>query len=56
MTRSVEAMRDVVSGDTPGESQTGFDPRMSEWGNPSRVMSGYNSVNSIAESEPYRGK
>ena len=28
-----------------GESQAGVDPRMSEWGNPSGVNTGYSSLN-----------
>ena len=28
-----------------GSWQTSFDPRMSEWGNPARVMSGHSRLN-----------
>ena len=34
MPRLLEAKKDVVSCEKPWELQTGFDPGISEWGNP----------------------
>ena len=38
-------MKDAIAAILSGELQTGFDPEVSEWGNPARVMPGHSLMN-----------
>ena len=49
MTWQTKAMKDVVSSDMLRESQTGFDPEISEWGNPPWVIPGVYLTEFIGE-------
>ena len=40
-----QPMKDAINCEKPREAVMGYDPRVSEWGNPTRVMSGDASLN-----------
>ncbi len=40
-----QPMKDAINCEKPREAVMGYDPRVSEWGNPTRVMFGDASLN-----------
>ena len=43
--RRQQPMKDAITCEKPREAVIGYDPWVSEWGNPARVMSGDGSLN-----------